>query len=54
MSRKRTQPKKIPVLDPKFKSAVIPKLINFGIIVDLYLESTKRIFCVALFFLDII
>ena len=28
MSRKRTQPKKIPVLDPKFKSAVIPKLIN--------------------------
>ena len=28
MSRKRTQPKKITVLDPKFKSAVIPKLIN--------------------------
>ena len=28
MSRKRTQPKKIPVLDPKFKSTVIPKLIN--------------------------
>ena len=28
MSRKRSQPKKIPVLDPKFKSAIIPKLIN--------------------------
>ena len=28
MSRKRTQPKKITVLDPKFKSSVIPKLIN--------------------------
>ena len=28
MSRKKTQPKKIPVLDPKFKSPVIPKLIN--------------------------
>ena len=28
MSRKRKAPKKIPVIDPKFKSAVIPKLIN--------------------------
>jgi len=28
MSRKKTQPKKIPVLDPKFKSSVISKLIN--------------------------
>jgi small subunit ribosomal protein S7 len=28
MSRKKTQPKKIPVLDPIFKSQVIPKLIN--------------------------
>ena len=28
MSRKKTQPIKITVLDPKFKSAVIPKLIN--------------------------
>ena len=28
MSRKRTQPKKITVLDSKFKSSVIPKLIN--------------------------
>ena len=28
MSRKRKAPKKIPIIDPKFKSAVIPKLIN--------------------------
>ena len=28
MSRKKTQPKKIPVLDSKFKSPIIPKLIN--------------------------
>ena len=28
MSRKKTQPKKDIVIDPKFKSAVIPKLIN--------------------------
>ncbi len=28
MSRKKTQPKKIPVLDSKFKSPVISKLIN--------------------------
>ena len=28
MSRKKSQPKKIPLLDPKFKSTVIPKLIN--------------------------
>ena len=28
MSRKKTQPKKIPVLDPKFKSTIIPRLIN--------------------------
>jgi small subunit ribosomal protein S7 len=28
MSRKKTQPKKIQVLDSKFKSPVIPKLIN--------------------------
>ena len=28
MSRKKTQPKKIPLLDPKFKSSIIPKLIN--------------------------
>ena len=28
MSRKRRAPKKIPVLDPKYKSAIIPKLIN--------------------------
>ena len=28
MSRKKSAPKKIPVVDPKFKSAIIPKLIN--------------------------
>ena len=28
MSRKKKAPKKIPIVDPKFKSAVIPKLIN--------------------------
>ena len=28
MSRKKSAPKKIPIIDPKFKSAVIPKLIN--------------------------
>jgi small subunit ribosomal protein S7 len=28
MSRKRKAPKKIPVVDPRYKSAIIPKLIN--------------------------
>ena len=28
MSRKKRAPKKIPIVDPKFKSTVIPKLIN--------------------------
>ena len=28
MSRKKTQPKKNVVPDPKFKSTIIPKLIN--------------------------
>ena len=28
MSRKRRAPKKIPVVDPKYKSTIIPKLIN--------------------------
>ena len=28
MSRKRKAHKKIPIVDPKFKSTVIPKLIN--------------------------
>ncbi len=28
MSRKRKAPKKIPIVDPKYRSAVIPKLIN--------------------------
>jgi len=28
MSRKRRAPKKIPLIDPKYKSTIIPKLIN--------------------------
>ena len=28
MSRKRKAPKKIQIVDPKYKSAIIPKLIN--------------------------
>ena len=28
MSRKRRAPKKIPIIDPKYKSSIIPKLIN--------------------------
>jgi small subunit ribosomal protein S7 len=28
MSRKRRAPKRIPVIDPKYKSVIIPKLIN--------------------------
>ena len=28
MSRKKRAPKKIPVVDPKFKSSIIPKLVN--------------------------
>ena len=28
MSRKRKAPKKIPIVDPKFRSVIIPKLIN--------------------------
>jgi len=28
MSRKRSAPKKIPIVDPKYKSIIIPKLIN--------------------------
>ena len=28
MSRKRKAPKKLPIIDPKFKSTIIPKLIN--------------------------
>ena len=28
MSRKRKAPKKIPVVDPRYKSVIIPKLIN--------------------------
>ena len=54
MSRKKTQPKKNVVPDPKFNSVVIPKLINFGIIVDLNIGSGVTTFFGWVFFLDII
>ena len=28
MSRKRSAPKKIPIVDPLYKSTIIPKLVN--------------------------
>ena len=28
MSRKRSAPKKIPIVDPVYKSTIIPKLVN--------------------------
>ena len=30
MSRKRKAPKKIPIVDPKFKSSIIPKINQFN------------------------
>ncbi len=36
MSRKKTQPKKNVVPDPKFKSTIIPKLINNKIQINYY------------------
>ena len=39
MSRKRKAPKKIPVVDPKYKSVVIPKLINFAKVNEPYIGS---------------
>ena len=53
MSRKKTQPKKNIIPDAKFNSTIIPKLINLGIIVDLYLGSIIGIFFGAFLFLDI-
>ena len=40
MSRKRRAPKKIQPVDPKFKSAVIPKLINSRV-ADLNEQETQ-------------
>ena len=42
MSRKRKAPKKIPVIDPKYKSIIIPKLIN-SIIYDGKKISAEKI-----------
>ena len=42
MSRKKRAPKKIPVVDPKFKSAVIPKLIN-SIMYDVKKVTAEKI-----------
>ena len=39
MSRKRKAPKKIPIIDPKYKSTIIPKLINFDKVNDPYFGS---------------
>ena len=47
MSRKKTQPKKIPILDPIFKSPVIPKLIN-SIMYDGKKTTAEKIIYTAL------
>ena len=47
MSRKRKAPKKIPIVDPKFKSAIIPKLIN-SIMFDGKKTTAERIVYTAL------
>ena len=47
MSRKRKLPKKIPIIDPKYKSAVIPKLIN-SIMYDGKKLLLKRLFMMQL------
>ena len=43
MSRKRKAPKKIPIVDPKFKSVIIPKLIN-SLMFDGKKQLLKRLF----------
>ena len=42
MSRKKTQPKKNIVPDPKFNSTIIPKLIN-NIIIKKWIISDKKV-----------
>ena len=42
MSRKRSAPKKIPIIDPKYKSAIIPKLIN-SIMYDVKKTTAQKI-----------
>ena len=41
MSRKRKAPKKVSVVDPKYKSAIVPKLIN-SIMYDGKKQSQKK------------
>ena len=43
MSRKKKAPKKIIVVDPKYKSSVIPKLIN-SIMYDGKKQLLKKLF----------
>ena len=47
MSRKRKAPKKIPIVDPKYKSVIIPKLIN-SIMLDGKKLSLKKLFMMQL------
>jgi len=42
MSRKKKAPKKIPIIDPKYKSTIIPKLIN-SIIYDCKKKVSEKI-----------
>ena len=47
MSRKKRAPKRIPIVDPKFKSTVIPKLIN-SIMLDGKKQLQKKLFTMQL------
>ena len=47
MSRKRKAPKKIPIIDPKYKSSIIPKLIN-SIMYDGKKTTAEKIIYTAL------
>ena len=43
MSRKKRAPKKIPIVDPVYKSTIIPKLIN-SIMYDGKKQLQKKLF----------
>ena len=47
MSRKRKAPKKIPIVDPKYKSVIIPKLIN-SIMLDGKKTIAEKLFMMQL------
>ena len=53
MSRKKSAPKKLNVVDPKYKSVIIPKLINLETISDLNFGSGYTFLTGAFLFLDI-